>query len=145
MWQLDGPVELLEMDEVVDVIRQGRTCPDNVAYVDGLPVAATPQSRTQVIATLQPMGGKDLQLLPEGFRERSTLWMWQAHRTPSQDNIRVDLTDIVLYGGRAYQVQSSEDWGSYTRAMLVGCDTGSFAGAIDAAHVPAVYPAADAQ
>jgi hypothetical protein len=141
MWRLDGPVELLECDETVDVIRQGRKTPDCITYVDGVALAAAAPTRVRVVATLQPMAGKDLLLVPEGFRDKETLWMWQAHRIEAQGDFRLDLTDLVLYSGKAYQVQSSEDWGSYTRSMLVACDTGAYVGAIDAANPPAVYPA----
>lgn len=140
MWQLDGPLELLECDEQVDVVRQGRGTPDDVQYIDGIPAATHPPVRQTVTATLQPMGGRDLMLVPEGFRDKETLWMWQAHRTAAQDTIRVDLADIVLYGRKGYQVQSSEDWGSYSRCMLVGIDLGQYAGLIAQATTPDVYP-----
>lgn len=141
MWQLDGPVELLEADEAVEVVRQGRGAPQNIAYVDGLPTASVPALRFTIIATLQPMAGRDLLLVPEGFRDRESLWLWQAHRIVEQGEYRLDVADIVLYSGKGYQVQSSADWGSYTRSMLVACDTGAFAGLIDAQNVPPVYPA----
>lgn len=139
MWQLDGPVELLECDEQVDIVRQGRLSPADVQYIDGLPTAAHPPLRVTVTATLQPMGGRDLQMVPEAFRDKETLAMWQAHRTASQDALRVDITDLVLYGAKGYQVQAAEDWGSYTRATLVAVDLGAYQSVIDQSVTPDVY------
>jgi hypothetical protein len=139
MWQLDGPIELLECDEQVDVVRQGRLSPADVQYIDGIPTATHPPIRHTVTATLQPMGGRDLMLVPEGFRDKQTLWLWQAHRTAAQDTFRIDVADLVLYGPRGYQVQTSEDWGSYTRCMLVAVDLGTYQSVIDASITPDVY------
>lgn len=139
MWQLDGPLELLECDELVDVVRQGRIAPDDVQYIDGLPTSPHPPTRVTITATLQPMGGRDLMLLPEGFRDKDTLWLWQAHRTQAQDVLRLDVADIVLHGPKGYQVQSAEDWGSYSRCMLVGIDLGAYQSLVDAATTPDIY------
>jgi hypothetical protein len=142
MWLLDCPVELLECDETVDIIRQGNLSPDDVTYVDGLPTALHKPLRVAVRATLQPMGGRDLKLLPEGFRVLETLSMWQPHQFNETDIIRVDNGDIVLYGQKGYQVQSAKDWGSFTQASLTRIDLGTYAGIIAATEVqdvPAIY------
>lgn len=140
MWQLDGPLELLECDEQVDVVRQGRATPGDVQYVDGIPAASHPPSRQSVVATLQPMMGLDLQMVPEGNRHKQTWWLWQATRTAAQASFLIDTQDLVLYGEQAYQVQKVEPWQSYRRCMLVGVDLGTYAGIIAAATTPDVYP-----
>lgn len=139
MWQLDGPVELLELDEQVDVVRQGRQSPGDVQYIDGLPTAAHPPLRVTITATLQPMGGRDLQLVPEAFRDKEMLSLWQPHGVTDDEPLQVDIADLVLYNAKGYQVQSAEDWGSYTKATLVAVDLGAYQSVIDQSVTPDVY------
>ncbi|RYF12855.1 MAG: hypothetical protein EOO40_00200 [Deltaproteobacteria bacterium] len=140
MWLFDCPIELLECDETVDVIRQGLGTPSDVTYVDGLPTAPHKPLRISVQATLQPMGGRDFKLLGEGFRISESLSMWQPHQFNNTDVIRVDDGDIILYGQKGYQVQSAKDWGSFTQAALTRIDLGPYADLIAATEdVPDIY------
>lgn len=141
MWQLEGPVELLDQDtlETNQVIRQAGP----TAYVDGLPTS--PGATVFFItSTVQPMGGKDLLLVPEAFRQHESLWLWQPHYG-GQAEVLIDIGDVVLRQNKGYQVASSEDWGDYTRAMLVRIDVGTLRGALDAAGLPPLFedPAAN--
>lgn len=139
---LYGYIKLLEGDERLTVLRPGGAVPNDITYVDGLPVVQHALAKFVVQATVQPMGGRDLMMLPEAFREKNMLALWQAHRTPGQDVIRVTVSDIVLFRGNAFQVQAAEDWDSYTKATLCGIDLGSFAGDVDVDKLPTLYPAA---
>lgn len=121
MWQLDGPVELLECDEEATLYR----CRQGLAYIDGVPTLdATAAREVKIIATFQPMGGRELLLVPEGFRGKESLWLWQAHRTLAQDIIRAQVGDVIFYMEKSYQVRQAEDWGSYTKCLLVAIDVG---------------------
>lgn len=139
---LDGPVELMDNDETLTVVRQGRAVDADMAYVDGLPVASHPPTTFDIICTVQPMDGRDLLLVPESFRTRESLWLWMRHDDiVSQGNV-IDVADVVVRLGRAYQVQSSEHWGSYSRCVLVAIDVGPYRAIIDAQAPPAIYPEA---
>lgn len=140
MWELDGVHELLETDETLVCIRQGRLVPGNVTYVDGVACASVAAVRFDITCTIQPMGGRDLLLVDEAFRSKDVLSCWQAHRTPLQDTVRLDVADIVLFRGKAFQVQGAEDWESYTKATLCAVDVGSYQGVIDPEHLPDLYP-----
>lgn len=140
MWGLDSIHELLETDERLLCIRQGRLVPDDITYIDGLPAATVPARQFEIACTIQPMGGRDLLLQPEAFRSKDMLSCWQAHRTVEQDVVRLDVGDVVLFRQTAYQVQGAEDWESYTKATLCAIDVGSFAGILDPENLPPLYP-----
>jgi len=140
MWNLDGPVELLDFDEQLQVARQGRQAGADVLYQDGLPTAAHPPQLFTIVATWQPMGGKDLLLLPESFREHESAWLWQPHYEGEQAPLTADIGDVVLRLGKTYQVQGAENWGSYSRCMCVRIDVGQ---AAFLTEPPALYPPAD--
>lgn len=144
MWLLEGPVELLDADETLSVIRQGDVVDTDVLYVDGVAVAAAAPTTFEITCTVQPMQGKDLLLVPEAFRQKESLWLWQEHYDQGPDTLRVTLNDIVVRLGRAYQVQTAEDWGSYTHAILVAVDVGTLTGEVDAAAPPPLFVDDDA-
>ncbi len=144
MWQLDDIHELLETDETLVCIRQGGVVPGNVTYVDGVATATLPAATFEIVCTIQPMGGRDLLLVDEAFRQKDMLSCWQAHRTAAQDVVRLDVADIVLFRNKAYQVQGAEDWQSYTKASLCAIDVGSYQGILDPDNLPALYPATPA-
>lgn len=139
---LDGPVELLDCDETLTVVRQGRLVDGDMTYVDGVPVSTHAPMTFDVICTVQPMGGRDLLLVPEAFRAKESLWLWARQEGLVSGGAVIDVADIVLRLGRAYQVQSAEDWGSYSRCMLVAVDIGPYARLVDAAALPPIYPEA---
>lgn len=136
---LDGPVELMDCDETFLVVRQGRQVDTDVAYVDGIATAAHAPITFGIAGTIQPMNGKDLLLVPEAYRERETLWLWATQYEFNAGSFAIDNEDIVLFSGKAYQVQAVENWASYSRCMLVAIDQGAYAGIIDQANLPEVY------
>jgi hypothetical protein len=127
MWDLDGPIELLECDEYVRAMRLGTAIDGGVIYIDGLPQRGQKHQQFRVTCTVQPMGGKDLLLVPEGDRTREQLWLYQSLMPPISRSTLLRVNDIVLRDGCAYQVQGCQDWGSYAQARLMAVDMGRFA------------------
>ena len=138
---LDGPVELLDCDEVNTVVRQGRQVDADMSYVDGLPVSEHPVTTFLAVSTVQPMSGRDLLLMPEGFRTKETLWVWQRYEAGISGGSIMTVADVLVRGGRAYQVQSAEDWGCYVRCMVVEIDLGPYAAFVEPDNLPVMYPA----
>ena len=117
-WKLSGPSNIITGDETLDVVREGTSLGGNVNYVDGKLVKTNPL-KFCIICNVQPLTGKDLLLVPEGDRYTDQLWVWMnQQQTPLLTN------DMVLRQGRTYQVQSAENWGSYTKARIMKVDVG---------------------
>jgi hypothetical protein len=82
-----------------------RTAADT--YTNGVKVAGA-TSNVSIVASVQPLSGRDLQVLPEGQRADETLVLYTATqlftRTPSQapDSISID--------GSTYEVFKVETW-----------------------------------
>jgi hypothetical protein len=73
--------------------------------VDGRQVAAS-VTTFDILASVQPMGGRDLQRLPEGLRAAERLSVYTA--TP----LRVSRTpDTVEIDGETWEVEVVEQWG----------------------------------
>lgn len=130
MWKLEGPYRLLDFDETLVCLRQGRDAQLDVSYVDGLPYAAHPPSVNTITATWQPMTGKDLLLVPEAFREENNARMWQRHYTPGAETFRVDVGDVIVRLGKAWQIKTVMDWGDYTETVCRQIDVGLLSGPI---------------
>lgn len=117
-WQLSGPSTIITGDETLTVTREGTVLGTNINYVDGKLVKTNPVVFC-ITCNVQPLNGKDLLLVPEGDRYSDQLWVWMNQKqTPLLTN------DMVERNGRTYQVQSAEDWGSYTRARIMKVDVG---------------------
>lgn len=140
MWRLDGPLELLDCDERLTVVRQGRTVDTDLTYEDGVPVALRPPDQFEIICTIQPMNGRDLLLVPESFRDKETYWLWVRHQAGETSGPAIDVADIVLRNNTAFQVQAAEDWGSYSRCMLVAVDVGLTPGTDGPIFGQSIYP-----
>lgn len=111
MRSLEGSSQIIDGDEVLSVYRQGP-----VTYADGKPVAKT-ETYLTITASVQPMDGRDLLLVPEGDRFKEQLVLF-VRGEPLQIN------DRVLRAGVNYQVQSLESWGSYQQARIMRMDVG---------------------
>lgn len=119
MWKLSGQSQIITMDETLLVTRQGSTMGVDVTYVDGK-IVKTDAIDFCITCNVQPMSGKDLLLVPEGDRYTEQLWVWS-----NQKQKPLLTNDLVSRKGLTYQVQSSEDWGSYTRARIMRVDVGT--------------------
>ena len=126
MIKLFGKSQILSKDEELSFFRNGA-----VTYIDGKPVKHEPIT-FKVIGNVQPMNARDLLMVPEHdrFKEQYFLWMenkqfavksgldWEANPAIVRTN------DILTRLGANYQVQSVENWGSYTKARIMRLDIG---------------------
>lgn len=117
MYRMRGRSRLMTHDERLPVLREGNLEAGAVAYVDGKPVKRAPVTFS-VACTVQPMGGKDLLLVPEGDRDKEQFSVW-TH------DLRMALNDKLLRLGKVYQVQSAENDGSYIKLRLMAVDVGA--------------------
>lgn len=112
MWQLQGPVHLLDYDETLPCLRPYS---GPAKLQGGLPLPVSPMPFV-VFCTVQPASMRELQLLPEGDRIRGALTLYQ----PLGDGVTsIDTRDLVLREACVYQVQGCDYWGSYVQARLV--------------------------
>lgn len=91
--------------------------PGCVQNVDGKPVRG-PEAKTLVRANVQPLNGRDLLIVPEGDRHKEQYWVF----VQLPDSLAVQ--DRVIYKSVSFQVQTAEDWESYTKARMVRIDVG---------------------
>lgn len=89
--------------------------PTEVFFVDGKP-HTNDAHVFHVRASIQPMSGRELNILPEGDRIKEQISIW----TDSS----LLLNDIVTYKCARYQVQNVEKWPGYTKARAARIDAG---------------------
>lgn len=134
MYKLHIKPRLLTHDEHLAALREVHTCAGapTIAYVDGKPVKREPL-RFVVSCNAQPMGPRELMLVPEGDRYREAYVLRSVKRP---DRPILSTGDKVLRRGAVLHVQSVADWGSYVEARAVKVDVGpDIAGAFDTAGV----------
>lgn len=83
------------------------------AYVDGIWVRDAGSTETfTILASMQPINGRERLDLPEAYRTRQTSKLYTQPGTvlrgtqPTLD----EPEDVVIYKGRRYEVVSVEDW-----------------------------------
>lgn len=118
MYKMSGQSRIINCDEVLRVRRFASTPGSDTIYIDGKPIARD-AFEFELSCNVQPLSGKDLLLVPEGDRYTSSLWIWTHQADPA-----LQASDLVHRDGRWYQVQSSEDWGSYSRCRIMQVDVG---------------------
>lgn len=128
MIKLQGPSIIINYDEVLEVVREGTRIPDDVAYVDGKPVKVEPFC-FRVECNVQPILGRELQLVPEMDRTKENYWLWTNNMEhPIQVNDRVIRKDLETNNTKiSYQVQEVQNWGSYQQVRVVRDDIGEHA------------------
>jgi hypothetical protein len=112
MISLQAPSQIISTDEVLRVVREG--C---VRYVDGKPLKDKIKE-FEIACNVQPLGGKDLLLVPEGDRTKEQYWLW----TPTA----VEINDRVIRRELSFQIQTVEVWGSYAKARIMRIDVGEY-------------------
>ena len=74
------------------------------------------------------MNGRDLLIVPEADRYKEQYWVFMnQQQKPLFTNdrvIRIMASQNGKSGPVGFQVQSSENWGSYTRARIMRIDVG---------------------
>lgn len=84
--------------------------------------AATETTVTITNASVQPLGGRELLLLPEGFRTRQALKVYSPELLRGADAEAGYEADRFEYLGETFEVYACEDWsehGGYYRATAV--------------------------
>ncbi len=82
-------------------------------------------SETEIFASIQPMTGKDLMLLPEGMRNSGTFKIYSDCELMSVDVPGCDTPDQILSEGVTYQVRMVDNWnsaGGYFKSVLTRMD-----------------------
>ena len=118
MYLMSGRSQIINCDERLQARRDARTPGDDVIYVDGKPVSRHAHA-FEIICNVQPLSGRDLMLVPEGDRYSNSLWVYMQN-----GDVALDAGNLILREGIWYQVQSSENWGSYTRSRIMEVDVG---------------------
>lgn len=110
---LDSAVFLLASGSYT-VTRRGAS-----SYVAG--VRVPPSSSTfQIIASVQPATGLDVQRLPEGKRNQESIKLWTPTELKSAE--RTQEPDLVAIDGASFEVQTCKRWdklGNYFEVILV--------------------------
>lgn len=115
MQLLLGKTQLINCDGEPVTVARNQAC---AVYVDGK-LTTPPEFTFTATGSVQPLGGRDLLLVPEGDRYKEQLWFFTASK--------LKMKDRVTRCGINYQVQAVEDWTAYVRARLMRIDLGPFA------------------
>jgi hypothetical protein len=113
MIELQDTIDMIIGDETLEAFRDG-----DVIYIDGKPQKIN-KTKFCFDCNVQPLGGRDLLMVPEGDRYKEMYNLW-TKGMPLKDNDRIKRL------GKFYQVQSLENWGSYQKAKIMLDDTGEF-------------------
>lgn len=79
-------------------------------YVKGRWVAGGTYTETSIIASIQPVTGKERELLPEGERTKEVIRIYTKYglrQAIEQQNVK---GDQISYKGRVYEVRMVETW-----------------------------------
>lgn len=125
MIKLFGSSQILNHDEQLQVWRVA-----SVEYSDGKPVQR--QLKPFIVTgNVQPISGRELELVPEHDRYSENFWVY-LNNTKFTVDMGLDIqgpspivvNDRISRQGANYQVQESQNWGSYTRLRIVRIDVG---------------------
>lgn len=129
MIKLQGPSQIITKDESFNVTREGE-----VIILDGKPIKRN-LIKFSVRGNIQPMNGRDLLLVPEGDRFKEQYWLFYNNSSIVVDmglEIEANPTSIIVNDRMTrlevnFQVQTVENWGSYSRARIMRIDVGPYA------------------
>lgn len=129
MIKLQGPSQIITHDETFRITREGE-----VIIVDAKPIKRNLVVFT-VCGNIQPMNGRDLLLVPEGDRHKEQYWLFYNNSSIIVEKgleIKTDPTSIIVNDRMTrfavnFQVQSVENWGTYSRARIMRIDVGPYA------------------
>lgn len=129
MIKLFGQSQIMTGDETFDIARESTVLGEGVNYQYGKMVKAPPTC-FKVIGNIQPLNARDLLLVPEGDRFKEQYWLFCPSKIVLENGLEVQDIDAIILNdrvkrlGKNYQVQSVENWGSYTRARIMLIDVG---------------------
>ena len=88
------------------------------SYVDGFWVE--PLRATEVVkASVQPVGDKELLILPDGDRNKELLKLYSVYKFQIKDEAAGQTSDIVDIDGRSYEVLSVQDYTSHQSQVSI--------------------------
>lgn len=90
----------------------------NNVFVDGK-LASRAQTSVPFKATVQPLNGRDLLLVPEHQRFQEQYWCYVPAPFFEKSG------DVVIRNNIQFQVQEVESWGSYQRVRITRVDVGN--------------------
>ena len=114
-WKLQGKSRIMTHDEELNLL-----VISPITYVDGKPQSSL-LSKTSFPATVQPLSGRDLLLVPEHQRFLEQWWIF----VPKPHVLNTG--NIIHRKGVHYQVQETQDWGSYQEVRIMRVDVGNYA------------------
>ncbi|WP_223643946.1 hypothetical protein [Corallococcus sp. EGB] len=83
--------------------------PGLTTLVDGVMVAA-PEASFSILASVQPLSGRERQLLPEGQRSEERLLVVTATELRAADVSASREGDVLVYRGESFEVEAVERW-----------------------------------
>lgn len=78
-------------------------------YVEGVYQECS-TTTLNVMATVQPLSGKDLMLLPEGERSKESIRIYSDVELFTVNLISQRKADLITYRGKMYEVHSVKRW-----------------------------------
>lgn len=129
MIKLFRPSRIITKDETFTVTREGE-----VIIKDAKPIKRDLMTFT-VRGNIQPMGGRDLIMVPEGDRHKEQYWLFYNNKTIvllhgqsiEADPAAIIVNDRMTRLGVNFQVQTVENWGTYSKARIMRIDVGPYA------------------
>ena len=115
-------MSLFDLSSVISDLNTGtytvtRTAPNT--YDSNGRLVAGSTSSIFVVASVQPLFGRDLQQLPEGQHTSDMKAVYCATELKTQGSAQA--ADLIAIGGETYQVQKVENWsdsGNYFKALV---------------------------
>lgn len=84
-------------------------------------IASEPGKVTRrVLMVIQPISGRDAQILPDGVRVDDVISVWAVSRLRTVEDPDGKPADRIVWQGARYEVQSCEDWnhlGTYYKVV----------------------------
>jgi len=88
-------------------------------YVDGIYVEGA-TSTFKTLASCQPASAEDLQMLPEGERNKRIFVFISKKPIRVTEDREGELADTIIFKGRRYRVIQNADWSSYGHNTVYG-------------------------
>lgn len=76
----------------------------------------------QVLASEQPVNGKDIERIPEGDRVREVRKLYAAQELRPHNERTGAEADVITIRGQEFQVSTVERWQSYWKCLIVSLE-----------------------
>lgn len=88
------------------------------SYVDGYWVEPLRAPQT-IIASVQPVGDKELLILPDGDRNKEMLKLYSTFKFQIKDEAQGQTSDLIDIDGRIYEVVSVQDYTTHQSQVSI--------------------------